>query len=119
MKLAARYADTWNTYAGWNLSPQHATDFLSHHNELLDAFCNEIGRDPNEITRSLMVGLTQDAPFASLQAFHDYIGRMREVGMTEFVFFYDLVGGSKNKFLDRDMLERVATEAIPVIKGKV
>ena len=118
LKLAARYADTWNTYAGWNLSPQQTTDFLRHHNELLDAFCNEIGRDPSEITRSLLVGLTHDTPFASLQAFHDYVGRMREVGMTEFILYYDLIGGSKNKFLDRDMLERVATEAIPVIKGQ-
>ncbi len=118
LKLVARYADTWNTYTGWNLSTRQTLEFLRQRNELLDQYCSEIKRDPNDITRSLLVGLTQDKPFASLDAFHDFVGRMREVGMNEFIFFLDLSGGSADKFLDRKMLERIATQAIPMIKAK-
>jgi alkanesulfonate monooxygenase SsuD/methylene tetrahydromethanopterin reductase-like flavin-dependent oxidoreductase (luciferase family) len=118
LKVAAKYADTWNTYAGWNLSNQQTLDLLRQRNELLDQYCTEIGRNPNEITRSLLVGLTQDSPFASLNAFYDFIGRMHEVGMTEFIFYYDYPEIPDDKCLDRQMLECIATEAIPAIRAK-
>lgn len=118
LKLVARYADTWNTFAGWNLSPQQTISFLLQRNELLDQYCVEVGRDPKDITRSLLVGLTQDKPFASIEAFYDFVGRMCEAGITEFLFYYDLIGGSTDKFLNREMLEQIATQAIPTIKAK-
>ncbi len=118
LKLVARYADTWNTYAGWNLSPEKTLDFLHQRNQLLDEYCVAVGRDPNDIRRSLLVGLTQDKPFASLDAFHDFIGRMREARMTEFIFYLDLFGGSADKFLDRKVLEQIATQAIPAIQSR-
>ena len=118
LKIAAQYADTWNTYAGWDMSPEQTLDFLRQRNDLLDNYCVEIGRNPNEITRSLLVGLTQDTPFASLNAFYDFVGRMYEVGMTEFIFYYDYPKMGTDKFLDRKMLERIAVEAIPAIKSK-
>jgi len=118
LKIAAQYADTWNTYAGWDMSPEQTLDFLRQRNDLLDNYCVEIGRNPNEITRSLLVGLTQDTPFASLNAFYDFVGRMCEVGMTEFIFYYDYPKMGTDKFLDRKMLERIAVEAIPAIKSK-
>jgi len=118
LKIAAQYADTWNTYAGWDMSPEQTLDFLRQRNDLLDNYCVEIGRNPDEITRSLLVGLTQDTPFASLNAFYDFVGRMYEVGMTEFIFYYDYPKMGTDKFLDRKMLERIAVEAIPAIKAK-
>ena len=118
LKIAAQYADTWNTYAGWDMSPEQTLDFLRQRNDLLDNYCVEIGRNPDEITRSLLVGLTQDTPFASLNAFYDFVGRMYEVGMTEFIFYYDYPKMGTDKFLDRKMLERIAVEAIPAIKSK-
>lgn len=118
LKIAAQYADTWNTYAGWDLSPEQTLDFLRQRNELLDKFCAEIGRNPNEITRSLLVGITQDRPFASLNAFYDFVGRMCEVRMTEFILYYDYPNMGTDKFMDRKMLERIAVEAIPAIKSR-
>ncbi len=117
LKIAARHADVWNTYAGWNLTPKQTTDFLIQRNEMLDEMCAQIGRNPKLITRSLLVGLTQDRPFASIDAFFDYIGRMREAGMTEFIFFLEEIGGSNDRFMDREMMERIATQAIPAIKA--
>lgn len=118
LKIAAQYADTWNTYAGWDLSPKQTLDFLRQRNELLDKYCAELGRNPNDITRSFLVGVTQDTPFASMNAFYDFVGRMCEVGMTEFIFYYDYLKMGTDKFLDSKMLERIAIEAIPAIKAK-
>jgi alkanesulfonate monooxygenase SsuD/methylene tetrahydromethanopterin reductase-like flavin-dependent oxidoreductase (luciferase family) len=118
LKVAAKYADTWNTYAGWNLSSQQTEELLVQRNNQLDQYCSEMGRNPNEITRSLLVGLTQDTPFASLDAFHDFIGRMSDAGMSEFIFYYDYPLLPSDKCMDRTMLERIATEAIPKIRAE-
>jgi hypothetical protein len=63
-----------------------------------------------------LVGLTEDKPFASLDAFHDFIGRYREIGFGEFIFYYDYSAMPTDKCLNREMLERVAIEAIPGFK---
>ncbi len=118
LKIAARYADTWNTYGGWNLSPGQTLETLHQRSKQLDQDCAEIGRDPNTITHSFLVGLTDDKPFASLDAFYDFIGRYREIGFGEFIFYYDLENWPVDKFLNREMLERVATEAIPAMRAK-
>jgi alkanesulfonate monooxygenase SsuD/methylene tetrahydromethanopterin reductase-like flavin-dependent oxidoreductase (luciferase family) len=119
LKVAAKYADTWNTYAGWNLSPQQTLETLCERCDQLDQYCAQIGRDPNTITRSFLVGITEDKPFASLNAFHDFIGRYRELGFGEFIFYYDYPVIPSDKCLTREMLERIALEAIPAIRSGV
>lgn len=116
LKVAAKYADTWNTYGGWNLTAQQTLDTLRERCDQLEQYCAEIGRDPNTITCSFLVGMTEDTPFASLGAFHDFIGRYREIGFGEFIFYYDYPAISSDRSLNREMLERIALEVIP--KGK-
>ncbi len=118
LKVAAKYADTWNTYGGWNLTPQQTLETLRERCDQLEQYCTQIGRDPNTITRSFLVGLTDDKPFASLDAFRDFIGRYGEIGFGEFIFYYDYPTMPADKFLNREMLERIATEAIPAIRAK-
>jgi alkanesulfonate monooxygenase SsuD/methylene tetrahydromethanopterin reductase-like flavin-dependent oxidoreductase (luciferase family) len=118
LKVAARYADTWNTYGGWGLTAQQNLESLRQCSAQLDEYCAQIGRDPQEIRRSFLVGVTGDTPFASLQAFYDFIGRYREIGISEFIFYYDYPYFPVDKSMDRAMLERIATDAIPVIKSK-
>ncbi|MGB8647953.1 MAG: LLM class flavin-dependent oxidoreductase [Anaerolineae bacterium] len=118
LKIAAKYADTWNTFAGWNLSPQQTFETLRERCDQLEQYCAQIGRDPNTITRSFLIGVTDDRPFASLDAFHDFIGRYRELGFGEFIFYYDWAALPADKGLNRDMLERIATKAIPAIRAK-
>jgi alkanesulfonate monooxygenase SsuD/methylene tetrahydromethanopterin reductase-like flavin-dependent oxidoreductase (luciferase family) len=118
LKVAAKYADTWNTYAGWNLSPQQTFESLRERCDQLDQYCAQIGRDPNTIIRSFLVGLTEDKPFASMEAFHDFIGRYREIGFGEFIFYYDYPSMSSDKCLDCETIERIATEAIPALGAK-
>lgn len=57
--------------------------------QMLDESCATIGRDPGGITRSFLVGITADTPFASLGSFHDFVGRLHEIGITEFIFYYE------------------------------
>jgi alkanesulfonate monooxygenase SsuD/methylene tetrahydromethanopterin reductase-like flavin-dependent oxidoreductase (luciferase family) len=117
LKVAAQYADTWNTYGGWNLPPQQNVEVLRQQRDLLEEHCAKIGRDPGEIRHSFLVGVSADAPFASLEAFHDFVGRYHEIGMDEFILYYDYPDISLIKSMNRAMLERIATEAIPVIRS--
>jgi len=118
LKVTAKHADVWNTYGAWNMPPQQTFDLLRERSQQLDEYCAQIGRDPNTIVRSFLVGLSDDRPFVSLQAFQDFIGRYREIGFSEFIFYYDYKPLLPEKGLDREMLERIAVEAFPAIKAK-
>src|SRR5512135_111531 len=56
LQVAARYADTWNTFAGFGLSQKASLDVIRQRSDLLEAACAEIGRDPGTITRSFLAG---------------------------------------------------------------
>ena len=71
---------------GADLSPQESIDITRQRNEMINEFAIEVGRDPSTIARSFGVGWTTDTPFTSLDAFYDFVGRYREVGINEFIF---------------------------------
>jgi alkanesulfonate monooxygenase SsuD/methylene tetrahydromethanopterin reductase-like flavin-dependent oxidoreductase (luciferase family) len=118
LKVAAKYADVWNTYAGWALTPEQTLQTLRERCDQLDQYCAQIGRDPRTIRRSFLVGLTDDKPFTSLDAFNDFIGRYSEIGFSEFIFYYDYPDIPPEKCLTYEMLESVATKAIPAIRAQ-
>ncbi|HEX5497679.1 MAG TPA: LLM class flavin-dependent oxidoreductase [Thermomicrobiales bacterium] len=77
--IVARYADRWNSYG--------STDDMRERSARLDDACAAIGRDPNEILRSLYgwtLALGAD-PWSSPEAFADIVGRYREAGIDEFL----------------------------------
>jgi len=117
LKIAAQYADSWNTFGGFGLSTQENLAVTRQRSEMLDEYCAKLGRDPGEIRRSFLVGLTQDTPFASLDAFYDCVGRLQEIGFSEFIFYYDYPAITPDKCLTRSMLERIASEAIPSLRS--
>ncbi len=118
LRVAARYADTWNTYAGFGLSRKAAVDFIQEKSDILNTFCSEIGRQPGAIVHSLLVGLTEDTPLASLESFYDFIGCYQEVGIREFIFYYDYPLLPPDKSLTKKTIERIALEAIPKLREK-
>ncbi len=118
LKIVAKYADTWNTYGGWNLTPDQSVALIKQRNELLDEYCARLGRNPQEIRRSFMVGITQDTPCASLEAFYDFVGRYTEAGMSEFIFFFDYPLSPNDRSFTHENIERFATIAIPTLKQK-
>lgn len=118
LKIAAQYADTWNSYGAFGISSKETLAIMRQRSEMLDEYCAKIGRVPKEISRSFLAGITDDTPFASLDAFYDFVGRLREIGINEFIFYYDYPALPSDRCLNREMLERIATEAIPAIRQK-
>ena len=104
LKLVARYADTWNSFA----PPEE----LRRRNEALSRYCDDIGREPASIKRSMFYGVNQspeEDPWASPDAFADYIGRYTEAGMQEFI----LQPPTPDRF---GMVERVAADILPGLR---
>jgi F420-dependent oxidoreductase-like protein len=101
LKLVARYADTWNSFA--------PVDELARRNEQLTALCESIGRDPGAIKRSVFYGVNQaldEKPWASVDAFEDYVGRYAEIGMQEFIL-------QLPQNADTAVVERIASDILP------
>jgi alkanesulfonate monooxygenase SsuD/methylene tetrahydromethanopterin reductase-like flavin-dependent oxidoreductase (luciferase family) len=90
LKLAARYADAWNSVPGeWHTSPDKMLEQTRRRNKLLDDYCEEIGRDPTTLRRSLLVfGSEAETVFNSADAFEAVVNRYLAVGITEFIFYY-------------------------------
>lgn len=102
--LASRYADTWNTRG----TPEEVRD----RNEQMTEACHRNGRDPLAVKRSLLYVIAQmvdENPWASVDAFVDYVGRFAEAGVEEFILqppqpeHYDLV-------------ERISLDIIPTLR---
>ena len=68
LRLVAKYASMWNVIA----KPED----VKRKNEILNGYCRDLGRDPAEIERTVV--LMGSDPFESLQAYQD-------AGMTHFI----------------------------------
>ncbi len=105
LRIAAEYADRWNTIG--------TVAEVRDRNAVLDEQCAAVGREPRRILRSLLYVPAQmpaEAPWASLDAFRDFVGRYREAGIEEFL----LQPPSDEGFA---VLERVAAEALPPLRA--
>ena len=78
LRLCAQYADHYNV-AG---SPNYVRDRFAD----LEAACEEIGRDPAEIKRSVGLFIAPVDPLSSLERALHVIERYREVGCDEVIF---------------------------------
>jgi alkanesulfonate monooxygenase SsuD/methylene tetrahydromethanopterin reductase-like flavin-dependent oxidoreductase (luciferase family) len=104
LRLVARYADRWNSYG--------AAEEIRERNARLDEACLAIGRDPNEIIRSLYgwtIPMGAD-PWSSPEAFADIVGRYREAGMSEFL----MEAPHEEQF---PVMERIAADLIPTLRA--
>ena len=104
INLAAQYADSWNTRG----TPEEVRE----RNLRMDAACAKAGRDPKSVKRSLLyviAQMTDEDPWASVDAFTDFVGRFSEAGIQEFIF-------QPPDNLDFAIVETVATEVIPGLR---
>jgi len=108
LRLAARYADQWDTFAAM---PDTATDGvvteLAQRIRALDDACREIGRDPAEIRRSTW------APREVLQSeasYLDFVSRHKALGFTD---FSTVLPASA----DLPVLRHVAEDLIPKLRA--
>lgn len=113
LKHVARYADTWNSFGGSpDMSMEEKLEKTRQRNALLNEYCAEMGRDPQTLRRSLLVFLPEaEIVFDSVDAFLDVVQRYRDVGITEFIFYYP--------FSDKQLptFERIARDIIPKLQA--
>jgi F420-dependent oxidoreductase-like protein len=104
LRIVAAYGDAWNSFG--------TVDELRARNRILDEHCAAIGRDPGAIRRSLYgwAAIMPNDPWASVDAFHEVVGRYREAGIHEFIIDQP----PEERF---SVLERVAAEAIPTLRA--
>ena len=113
LRLAARRADVWNTQggqpmAGDRLTLDEAVAFTRRRVELIEAACRDAGRDPSTLRRSVFAWRAR--AFASPDAFTEWVGRYRELGFTDFAFWWPRSADGQA------VLERVAAEVMPTLR---
>lgn len=105
IRLAARYADTWNSRG----TPEE----MRQRNALMDEACGKYGRAPSSVKRSLLYVVAQmpeEQPWESVDAFEDFVGRFGDAGVQEFIF----QPPPPDQFA---IVERVATDVIPRLRA--
>ncbi len=113
LKIVARYADTWNTFGGVDIkSPEEMITLTRARNAQLDDNCREIGRDPTTLRRSILIYTEEEymKMYSQPGAFEEIINRYREIGITEFAFFYPFAP------MMMPMFEQICNEAIPHLR---
>jgi len=90
LRVAAEHADTWNSFgAEFGAPPEVVVRNTRKRNELLDKYCEEMGRDPGTLRRSLLVfGAEGNTAFASENQFKEIVQRYTSIGINELIFFY-------------------------------
>jgi alkanesulfonate monooxygenase SsuD/methylene tetrahydromethanopterin reductase-like flavin-dependent oxidoreductase (luciferase family) len=64
LRVAAQYADVWNTWGGLELPVDESVDATVDRSRRLEQYCADIGRDPSTVRRSLLVYLRFAAAWA-------------------------------------------------------
>ncbi len=114
LKITAKYADTWNSYgADWGTPPKQMFNDTKKRNQLLDKYCKDLGRDPQTLRRSLLYfSPHSETVFDSEQDFLNFVQPYREIGITEFIFYYPI-------WYDSDQLHKfefIANKVIPKLR---
>ncbi len=79
--------------------------------------CELVGRDPDTIRRTLVAYRVSPDLFSSADAFADYVGRYREVGVDELVFYWPTDPETFERAPKHEQaFERIASETIPPLR---
>ena len=120
LKITAQYADRWNTYAVGVASSEEAVEVTRRRNETLNEYCVQIGRNPDEITRSYLAygGAPGGSPFDSAGAFEDMVGSYHEAGINEIICYYPPNEWyPQGNSTQNDTFERIAADVIPKLQA--
>ena len=114
LRIATRYADTWNSLGGeFNAPPEIILENVRRQMEFVDGHCSKIGRDPKTLRRSLLVwGSEALTVFDSEEAFREVVGRYSQVGIDEFMFFHPDIAPE----ISSRAFKEIATEVIPELR---
>jgi len=108
LRLAARYADQWDTFPPIPKSATAGTsDDLAERVRRFEAACREVGRDPTAIRRSTWTG---GDVLRSLETFVAWVEAHRALGFTDFT-----TGLPGPEHLPT--VRQIAAEALPALRG--
>ncbi|MFD8599025.1 LLM class flavin-dependent oxidoreductase [Kitasatospora sp. NPDC059646] len=114
LRLAAEYGQGWVTYGDprgpADVPVEQAPEVIARQIGKLTEACEQRGRDVAELDKLLLQGSTAEKPLQSVDAFVDWAGTYRELGITELVVHWpvpDSIFAS-----DLDVFEKIATDAL-------
>ncbi|MFI6982381.1 LLM class flavin-dependent oxidoreductase [Embleya sp. NPDC050154] len=114
MRLTARHGEGWISYGDPRdpkaVPAQDCPAVIAGQLARLSDICAEEGRKPDELEKVLLQGSTLERPLDSVDAFVDYAGRYREVGITELVLHWPVPDSVFEA--DPTVFERIATEGL-------
>ncbi len=108
LRLAARYADMWDTFppiAG--AATEGTEDTLEARIQALEGYCREVGRNPGELRRSTWTG---GDVVRSEEAFLGWVNNLRSLGFTDFIT--GLPGPSH-----MESVRHIAAELLPELRA--
>ncbi|MFJ8440203.1 LLM class flavin-dependent oxidoreductase, partial [Kitasatospora griseola] len=114
MRLAAEYGQGWVTYGDpkgpAEVPVEQAPGVIAGQLAKLAAACEQRGRDVGELEKVLLQGSTVERPLQSVDAFVDWAGTYRELGITELVVHWPVPDSIFAN--DLAVFERIATEGL-------
>jgi alkanesulfonate monooxygenase SsuD/methylene tetrahydromethanopterin reductase-like flavin-dependent oxidoreductase (luciferase family) len=90
IELMVRHADAWNTYGGpgsTQLGPEEFWVGVARQTGRVSEACERLGRDPDGLRRSLLLGYGQVRPTHGVAAFVDAAERAQTLGFHELVVY--------------------------------
>jgi alkanesulfonate monooxygenase SsuD/methylene tetrahydromethanopterin reductase-like flavin-dependent oxidoreductase (luciferase family) len=87
LRVAAERADCWNTFGLIPTPLQEVIETTRRHNRELDERCAQLGRDPAQLRRSLVLCAPLD-PWATPDAFERIVDSFRDTGIAEFIVMW-------------------------------
>ncbi len=110
LKIAAKYADTWNSFGSedWRTPAEKILENTKKRVELMEKYCDEIGRNPETLRRSLLFYSRHGRTILdSEENFRNVINRYKEIGINEFIIyfpFFDLKQIENIKLIAKDVI---------------
>lgn len=126
MRVAAEFADGWVSLGDAASQTQEAAlRALRTRNHLLDEYCQAAGRAPSSLARLYFAGWTSgEVPFASAEAFRNFVGTYQEAGVQRFIFSFvseerEVPPSMEGRYAGRRVLDGFVGAAISELRGGV
>ena len=114
LKIAAKYADTWNSFGSedWRTPAEKILENTKKRVELMEKYCDEIGRNPETLRRSLLFYSRHGRTILdSEENFRDIINQYKEIGINEFILYFPFFNSKQI-----DNIKIIAKDVIPDLR---
>jgi alkanesulfonate monooxygenase SsuD/methylene tetrahydromethanopterin reductase-like flavin-dependent oxidoreductase (luciferase family) len=115
LRIAARFADGWSSWGGYGVDAEE--DFYrvtAERSRRFDDLCTEMDRDPTSIRLSV-VCFPPLVPWESVDYFTDLVGRMRTIGIDEFVLYWPQAWRQDPR--ERAAFDEITSAVIPSMRA--